>query len=233
MGGRIFHQTHWLPTLQMQGSLSEVKLDVRHSDGHTIPMMLNAIRRVTEAGSYDEVSMVVAEERNKYERELLAARKRADELVTKEREAQAALKVTQARLRQALRLGNLFLWDVDAATGTRRYEDDVARLLGLRLAAARERRALCRGGRAGRPGERAPRHGLRAGPDRGGLQLHLPARRRRRRPADRRVHGTGLLQRGRHAGLFRRRAERHHRSRPASARGPTTGRCSQSRWWAS
>jgi sigma-B regulation protein RsbU (phosphoserine phosphatase) len=131
MGGRIFHQTHWLPTLDMQGSLSEVKLDVRHKDGHAIPMMLNAIRRTTRAGSYDEVSMVVAEERNKYERELLAARKRADDLVAKAREAQAALKVTQARLRQALKLGNLFLWDVDAATGARRYEDDVARLLGF------------------------------------------------------------------------------------------------------
>ncbi|MDM0000588.1 PAS domain-containing sensor histidine kinase [Variovorax sp. J22P240] len=130
MGGRIFHQTHWLPTLQMQGSLSEVKLDVRHRDGHTIPMMLNAIRRATQGGSYDEISMVVAEERNKYERELLAARKRADELVAKEREVQATLQVTQARLREALRLGNLFLWDVDAATGLRRYEDDVARLLG-------------------------------------------------------------------------------------------------------
>jgi sigma-B regulation protein RsbU (phosphoserine phosphatase) len=130
MGGRIFHQTHWLPTLQMQGTLSEVKLDVLHKDGHAIPMLLNAVRRITEAGSYDEVSIVVAEERNQYERELLVARKRADDLVTKEREAQAALQVTQARLRQALRLGNLFLWDVDAATGLRRYEDDVARLLG-------------------------------------------------------------------------------------------------------
>ena len=136
MGGRIFHQTHWLPTLEMQGSLSEVKLDLRHKDGHTLPMMLNAIRRATEAGSYDEVSMVVAEERNKYERELLAARKRADDLVAKEREAQAALKVTQARLRQALKLGNLFLWDVDATTGARRYEDDVARLLGFAFATA-------------------------------------------------------------------------------------------------
>ncbi|MGJ7505861.1 PAS domain-containing sensor histidine kinase [Variovorax sp. GT1P44] len=130
MGGRIFHQTHWLPTLEMQGSLSEVKLDVRHKGGHTIPMMLNAIRRITDRGSYDEISIVVAEERNKYERQLVVARKRADDLVTKEREAQAALQVTQARLRQALRLGNLFLWDVDAATGARRYEDDVARLLG-------------------------------------------------------------------------------------------------------
>ena len=28
MGGRIFHQTHWAPLLQMQGSVAEVKLDV-------------------------------------------------------------------------------------------------------------------------------------------------------------------------------------------------------------
>ena len=27
MGGRIFHQTHWAPLLQMQGSVAEVKLD--------------------------------------------------------------------------------------------------------------------------------------------------------------------------------------------------------------
>ncbi|MDB5826459.1 MAG: sensor signal transduction histidine kinase [Variovorax sp.] len=130
MGGRIFHQTHWLPTLQMQGSLSEVKLDVRHKDGRTMPMMMNAIRRTGATGSYDEIAVVVAEERNKYERELVAARKRADELVLKERSAQEELTMSQARLRQALRIGALFLWDVDVASGRRRYEDDAARLLG-------------------------------------------------------------------------------------------------------
>jgi sigma-B regulation protein RsbU (phosphoserine phosphatase) len=131
MGGRIFHQTHWLPTLQMQGSLSEVKFDVRCKDGRTVPMMLNAIRRTVESGSYDEVSIVVAEERNKYERELVAARKRADELVLKERSVQEALTLSQERLRQALRIGALYLWEVDVSNGHRRYEDDAARLLGF------------------------------------------------------------------------------------------------------
>ena len=28
MGGRIFHQTHWVPLLQIQGSIAEVKFDV-------------------------------------------------------------------------------------------------------------------------------------------------------------------------------------------------------------
>jgi sigma-B regulation protein RsbU (phosphoserine phosphatase) len=131
MGGRIFHQTHWLPTLQMQGSLSEVKFDVRCKDGRTVPMMLNAIRRTVKSGSYDEISIVVAEERNKYERELVAARKRADELVLKERSAQQDLSLSQERLRQALRIGALYLWEVDVSNGRRQYEDDVARLLGF------------------------------------------------------------------------------------------------------
>ena len=50
MGGRIFHQTHWLPLLRMQGSISEVKLDLVHHDGSTVTMVLNARRHETEAG---------------------------------------------------------------------------------------------------------------------------------------------------------------------------------------
>jgi sigma-B regulation protein RsbU (phosphoserine phosphatase) len=131
MGGRIFHQTHWAPTLQMQGSLAEVKFEVRHKAGHTIPMMLNALRRTGESGSYDEIVATVAEERNKYERELLAARKRADDLVKTERLAQAELSISQASLRQAVRIGALCLWSINAKSGRREYEDDVALLLGF------------------------------------------------------------------------------------------------------
>jgi sigma-B regulation protein RsbU (phosphoserine phosphatase) len=92
MGGKIFHQTHWVPTLQMQGSLAEVKFDVRHRDGHKIPMILNARRRQRAEGDFDEVAAFVAEDRNRYERELMNARKKADELVETEREAQHLLR---------------------------------------------------------------------------------------------------------------------------------------------
>jgi sigma-B regulation protein RsbU (phosphoserine phosphatase) len=91
MGGRIFHQTHWTPALQMQGSLAEVKFEVKRSDGVTVPMMLNAVRRRHGGQSVNVVSLTVAEERNKYERELVAARKRADLLLEKERAAQLLL----------------------------------------------------------------------------------------------------------------------------------------------
>ena len=86
MGARIFHQTHWLPMLQMQGSMSEVKFDVKRRTGRPLPMLLNVIRRTTEAGVYDEISAFIAEDRNKYERELLAARKRADSMVALEQD---------------------------------------------------------------------------------------------------------------------------------------------------
>ena len=110
MGGKIFHQTHWVPLLQMQGSVAEVKLDLVHRAGHTIPMMMNAVRRGSGEDVRHEVSAFVAEDRHKYERELMLA---------------------QARLRLALESARLFVWDIDAASGGRRYEDGVALLLGM------------------------------------------------------------------------------------------------------
>lgn len=130
MGGRMFHQTHWVPTLQMQGSLAEVKYEVMHRDGRRLPMMVNAVRRHKAGGACDQITFTMAEERNKYERELLLARNRADDLVKHERAAQRVLEAAQSRLLQAVRIGALHLWDVDPRTGERCYDPEVAQLLG-------------------------------------------------------------------------------------------------------
>jgi sigma-B regulation protein RsbU (phosphoserine phosphatase) len=98
MGARIFHQTHWSPLLQIQGSIGEVKLDLLHRDGHVIPMIMNAVRRTSDGVVRHEIAVFVAEDRSRYERELLAARKRAEELLRKEREAQQALAAVQVEL---------------------------------------------------------------------------------------------------------------------------------------
>jgi sigma-B regulation protein RsbU (phosphoserine phosphatase) len=102
MGGRIFHQTHWAPLLQIQGSVAEVKLDVLHRDGHRLPMLMNAIRRSHGGQVFDELSMVIAEDRHAYERELLQARRRAEQLLLQERQAQQALAKAEEQLRLAL-----------------------------------------------------------------------------------------------------------------------------------
>ncbi len=93
-------------------------------------MVLNAVRRVHAAGVFHELAMLVAEDRHKYERELLLARRRAEELLVQERAAQAALALAEARLRLALESAQLYVWDVDPDGGGRRYEDGVALLLG-------------------------------------------------------------------------------------------------------
>ena len=82
MGGRIFHQTHWAPLLQMQGSISEVKLELLHSDGTAIPMVLNAVRREQNGVTVHDLAAYVARDRDKYEQELVLSRKRLQELVT-------------------------------------------------------------------------------------------------------------------------------------------------------
>lgn len=55
-------------------------------------MILNARRRQRAEGDFDEVAAFVAEDRNRYERELMNARKKADELVETERETQHLLR---------------------------------------------------------------------------------------------------------------------------------------------
>jgi sigma-B regulation protein RsbU (phosphoserine phosphatase) len=82
MGARIFHQTHWSPLLSMQGSISEVKLDLRRHDGSTLPVVFNAVRRVRGSVTVHDIAAFVARDRDAYERELLRSRARLEELVS-------------------------------------------------------------------------------------------------------------------------------------------------------
>ncbi|MBK4994510.1 PAS domain-containing sensor histidine kinase [Pseudomonas sp. S37] len=101
VGGRIFHQTHWAPLMKMQGSVAEVKLDLLHSQGHVITMLLNGVRRERPEGVYYELALFGTIERDRYERELLAARRRAEELLTQTTAAEAALKQAKVELAAA------------------------------------------------------------------------------------------------------------------------------------
>jgi len=80
IGGRVFHQTHWLPLMQVQGSVSEVLLDMRQRQGQALPMLFNAVRRMHDGVAYDEIAVFVASDRRKYEQQLQLARREAGEL---------------------------------------------------------------------------------------------------------------------------------------------------------
>ncbi|MHC8393987.1 PAS domain-containing sensor histidine kinase [Pseudomonas sp. LB3P93] len=101
MGGRIFHQTHWAPLMQMQGSVAEVKLDLVHHDKRIVTMLLNGVRREHASGAFYELALFGTTDRDKYERELLNARKLAEELLSKKTAADAALLEAQTQLNLA------------------------------------------------------------------------------------------------------------------------------------
>jgi phosphoserine phosphatase RsbU/P len=131
MGGRIFHQTHWAPLLQIQGSVAEIKLDLVHADGHPIPMVMNAVARERDGVLLHELALFIATDRHAYESELMRARKRAEELLAEQQRTQEALALAEAKLRMALESADLHLWEVDPSTQERRYSPGIALLLGM------------------------------------------------------------------------------------------------------
>ena len=98
IGARVFLQTHWTPLLQMQGSVSEVQLDLLHKDGHRVPMMLSAIRRQRNGAMQDEIALLRATDRKLFERELIAARARAEAAASELELAQSRLRLANAAL---------------------------------------------------------------------------------------------------------------------------------------
>lgn len=101
MGGRIFHQTHWAPLMQMQGSVAEVKLDLLHRDKRIITMLLNGVRREHDSGAFYELALFGTTDRDKYERELLNARRTAEALLREKTAAETALQQAQTALNDA------------------------------------------------------------------------------------------------------------------------------------
>ena len=137
IGSKLFHQTHWMPLLQLQGSVAEVQLDLAHRDGQAISALVNARMRAesAEAAGRIDVAVFLAVDRRKYERELLLARRQAEELLASERLAQRARERAEARLRLALESANLLTWHVELPAGAAIYEPRVALLLGKAEAA--------------------------------------------------------------------------------------------------
>ncbi|ROM49324.1 PAS domain-containing sensor histidine kinase [Pseudomonas poae] len=101
MGGRIFHQTHLAPMLRMHGSITEVKLDILHRDGHKVTVLLNGIKRELADGAVYDLALFGTTDRDKYERELLNARHMAEALLQEKTAAEVALQEAQAELHEA------------------------------------------------------------------------------------------------------------------------------------
>lgn len=79
-GGRIYHETHYAPMLAMQGTVREIALDLVRADGSRLPALVNSVLERDDDGHPRVIRTAVfdATERRGYERELVAARRRAE-----------------------------------------------------------------------------------------------------------------------------------------------------------
>ncbi len=80
-GGRIFHETHYAPLLQMQGEVREIAVEVVCADGRRLPVLINSVLRKDAAGRplLSRITVFNATDRKEYERELLRERQRAEQ----------------------------------------------------------------------------------------------------------------------------------------------------------
>lgn len=80
VGDRIFHETHYAPTLRMQGSAREIALEIVRADGRRMPVLVTSVLDRDDAGEPVGIRSAVFDvtERRRYEHEVLAAKRRAE-----------------------------------------------------------------------------------------------------------------------------------------------------------
>ena len=149
MGGRIFWQTHLQPLLRIQASVGEVKLELRRKDGQAVPMMVNIAERPWNGGTLLHVAVFLAEDRHKYERELLLQRRRAEELAAQhgrdQHDLAAARAAAEDRAQLAEQLVGIVSHDIRNPLSVIHMS---AKLLERGLSEAQRAQAVARVGRA-------------------------------------------------------------------------------------
>src|SRR5688572_23169844 len=82
IGSKIYYETHLAPLLQMQGFANEIALEIVRADGRILPVLLNSSLRRDNDGTplVYRITLFDATDRRRYERELLLARRKAEQV---------------------------------------------------------------------------------------------------------------------------------------------------------
>ncbi|WP_025159040.1 sensor domain-containing protein [Leifsonia aquatica] len=91
-GSRIFYETRQLPTLRLEGAVHEVALTVVTADGTRMPALMNSTTVTDAGGAIERIDIAVfdASRREDWERQLLTARRAAEESEERTRMLQEA-----------------------------------------------------------------------------------------------------------------------------------------------
>jgi hypothetical protein len=82
IGSRVYYETHYAPLLRMQGFANEIALEVVRGDGRILPVLVNSRQKRDAAGTplFNRITLFDATDRRRYERELLLARRKAEQI---------------------------------------------------------------------------------------------------------------------------------------------------------
>ncbi|MFF1411927.1 PP2C family protein-serine/threonine phosphatase [Streptomyces sp. NPDC058289] len=97
VGGKLYHETHFAPMLQMQGEISGIALEIKAAGKQRMPVLVTSKVKTSEDGKpmLVRTSVFDARDRRAYETELLRSRQAAEEA---RRQAEA----DRERLQEAL-----------------------------------------------------------------------------------------------------------------------------------
>jgi PAS domain S-box-containing protein len=81
-GSRIYYETHYAPLLRMQGFANEIALEVVREDGRILPVLVSSRQKRDASGTplFNRITLFDSTDRRRYERELLFARRKAEQV---------------------------------------------------------------------------------------------------------------------------------------------------------
>ncbi|MDT0473299.1 SpoIIE family protein phosphatase [Streptomyces sp. DSM 41014] len=104
VGGKLYHETHFAPLLQMKGEISGIALDIKAAGKQRMPVLVTSKVKTSENGEPLLIRTTVfdARDRRAYEAELLRGRKAAEEARRRSEADRARLQEALAALQQSL-----------------------------------------------------------------------------------------------------------------------------------
>jgi PAS domain S-box-containing protein len=82
VGSRIYYETHYAPLLRMQGFVNEIAFEIVRSDGRILPVIVSSYQKRGSDGTplFNRITLFDSTDRRRYERELLLARRKAEQV---------------------------------------------------------------------------------------------------------------------------------------------------------
>ncbi|WP_329043026.1 SpoIIE family protein phosphatase [Streptomyces sp. NBC_00178] len=104
VGGKLYHETHFAPLLQMKGEVSGIAMDIKTAGEQWIPVLVTSKVKTSENGEPTLIRTTVfdARDRRAYEAELLRGRKAAEEARRQSEADRLRLQEALAVLQQSL-----------------------------------------------------------------------------------------------------------------------------------